>query len=122
MIFSMEKILLLLKSKKDFQLLREYLKNNYEILTLDAINSFNSEIDLCITDGIMLNENMNLIRKLKSNQKDIYLPVLFVTTKKMINIITSNIWEIIDDLIIIPVYKKRTLCPCRNVVKGKKVF
>lgn len=107
MIFSMEKILLLLKSKKDFQLLREYLKNNYEILTLDTIkNSFNSEIDLCITDGIMLNENMNLIRKLKSNQKEIYLPVLLVTTKRMITIITSNIWEIIDDLITIPVIKR----------------
>ncbi|MCS6827490.1 MAG: response regulator [Caldilinea sp.] len=100
----METILLLMEKEQDRRLLEEYLGGAYRIQQADPDRLLGGTFDLCIVDGLMLKRHRDLLAARKSAQ-DVYLPVLLVTAKRQLSLLTSGLWKIVDDLICTPIHK-----------------
>lgn len=114
-------ILILLDSSKDYDLLQNLLKNNYNILPIGEINANNQEIDLIIIDGINLKLHNDWILEKKNSVQPIFLPVLFITSNSNINVATSYLWKSIDEMIFIPVNKVELLARVEILLRTRSL-
>ncbi|ROQ93613.1 PAS domain S-box protein [Desulfosoma caldarium] len=101
----METILLLISKDRDRQLLEDYLADKYHIVASDHIDVLNTAFDLCLLDGIYLKRLRDSLQVRRESEKGVFLPILLVTAKQDIGMLTSRIWQIIDDVISTPIEK-----------------
>ncbi|HHY58953.1 MAG TPA: PAS domain S-box protein [Chloroflexi bacterium] len=99
----MDTILLLMEKARDRLLLEDYLRDKYLLLTT-ALTS-GDPFDLCILDGPALTHFRPQILARKHAARESYLPVLLVTTKRDVGLLTSGIWQVIDEVITSPIQK-----------------
>lgn len=102
---SLDGILLRLSSVRDRQLLKDYLEDRYRVIVPETTESLDAPFDLCILDGPCLKRLSETITARKASENGVFLPVLLVTTKKDIGMLTAGIWRTIDDVISSPVQK-----------------
>lgn len=57
----MDTVFLLLRNRRDFYLLKEYLADKYKIFSFLENDAFFENYDLCIADGYSLNKYKNEI-------------------------------------------------------------
>ncbi|BCD61971.1 two-component system, cell cycle response regulator [Nitratiruptor sp. YY08-26] len=97
-----EKIAIFFHNKNNEKLLYKYLSDKYEIL-FDAKLNQDEKIDLIIIDGVCLKKYQYQIEKLKEEEKPVFLPILLVTTKKDIHFNKNEIFQLVNDVIIVPI-------------------
>lgn len=108
---SMAQILVFVEQSENRRLLVEYLKQFYEVIVADSIAqstsaaSLEQPFDLCILDGMALTHLWPEIQARKQREQPVLLPVLLVTARPDVNLITRNLWESIDELITQPIEK-----------------
>lgn len=101
----MKRILLLLDQKKNQRLLMDELAGSYEVLAGGADTDLEEEIDLFILDGRSLDRLWERVLVRKSGEEPIFLPVLLVTSRPGVKMITRQVWRSVDELIITPIEK-----------------
>ncbi|HAJ37834.1 MAG TPA: hypothetical protein DCL15_19365 [Chloroflexi bacterium] len=100
----MDTILLLMAKVRDRRLLEEHLRDKYQLATPpDA--TIDNPFDLCILDGPALTHFRTELLARKAAEGEGYLPVLLVTAKRDVSLLTGNIWQIIDEVISTPIQK-----------------
>ncbi|SMC09398.1 GGDEF domain-containing protein [Nitratiruptor tergarcus] len=97
-----EKIAIFFHNKNNEKLLYKYLSDKYDIL-FDAKLNQDEKIDLIIIDGVCLKKYQHQIEKLKEEEKPVFLPILLVTTKKDIHFNKNEIFQLVNDVIIVPI-------------------
>lgn len=117
----MDTILILMKESRNRQLLEEYLKERYNILSFQDDNLVNADFDLCIIDGITLSDFRDLITQMKKMHDDVFLPFLLVTTKDDIGMLTSGIWQVVDELITTPIQKAELLVRIEVLLRARRL-
>ena len=101
----MSRVLLLLDQKENQRLLAETLAGSHDILVAESDEDLEQEFDLCILDGPSLDRLWERVQERKSRDQPILLPVLLVTSRPDVKMITRHLWRSVDELIITPIEK-----------------
>jgi signal transduction histidine kinase len=99
------RILLLLDQKENQHLLREELADRYDVLEGGTDADLEQDFDLCVVDGRTLDRLWECIGRRKAREQPILLPVLLVTSRPDVKMITRHVWRSVDELIITPIEK-----------------
>lgn len=102
---TLESILLLMNNDRNRQLLNNYLGSCYRVSLMDKMEYLDAALDLCIVDGPSLKQFRDILKARKTSEKGLFLPVLLVTTKKDIGMMTAGLWRIVDEVICSPIQK-----------------
>lgn len=101
----MSRILLLLDQKENQQVLARELDRDHEVRVAAADSAVDEDYDLLVTDGRALDRASERIRRRREREQPLYLPVLLVTSRPNVRMITRQLWRSIDELIITPIEK-----------------
>jgi signal transduction histidine kinase len=99
------RVLLLLDHNENQQLLAEELTGRYEVLVGATDDALSENFDLCVVDGRSLDRLWEQVRHRKEREQPIFLPVLLVTSRPDVKMITRQVWRSVDELIITPIEK-----------------
>ncbi|MDI1472713.1 GGDEF domain-containing protein [Thermodesulfovibrio sp. 1176] len=100
----MDRILILVSNKKNYALLKQELQKKYIIVKNESdIQTLN--FDLIIIDGVELKKRQTEITEFKNKNFPLFLPVILLTTKEDLSIAEKFLYEVVDDLIRIPIEK-----------------
>ncbi|HSJ24259.1 MAG TPA: HAMP domain-containing sensor histidine kinase [Longimicrobiales bacterium] len=101
----MTRVLLLLDRKENQQLLADELAGRHEVVVGDSDDALDQDFDLCVLDGRSLDRLWEQVRQRKERERPLVLPVLLVTSRPDVKMITRHVWRSIDELIITPIEK-----------------
>lgn len=101
----MSRVLLLLDQKENQRLLAEALATRHEVVVAEGDDDLDGEFDLCVVDGPSLDRSWEKVEQRKSRDHPILLPVLLVTSRPDVKMITRRLWRSVDELIITPIEK-----------------
>lgn len=101
----MKRILLLLDHKENQDLLAAELAREHEVLVGGSDEDVERDFDLCVLDGASLDRLWERVRRRKEREQPILLPVLLVTSRPGVKMITRHLWRSVDELIITPIEK-----------------
>ena len=105
----MDTILVAVESRTNSRLIADLLRITYLIDFYMGEKSISPRYDLIITDGFTLSFFREKHIPLKNGQGSVFRPVLLVTPKKDVNLITSQVWQVIDEVITTPISKMELL-------------
>jgi signal transduction histidine kinase len=100
-----KRILLLLDRKENQQLLAAELAKDHEVVVGTADADLEQPFDLCVVDGLSLDRLWERVQRRKEEEQPILFPVLLVTSRPDVKMITRHVWRSIDELIITPIEK-----------------
>ncbi|MDD3926972.1 MAG: ATP-binding protein [bacterium] len=101
----MSRILLHISQEENRRLLSEALKPFNEVILPQADIIPEEVFDLLILDGPALDSLQESLRARREREQPVLVPVLLVTTRKDVRLVTRRLWEIVDELIISPIEK-----------------
>jgi signal transduction histidine kinase len=99
----MKRVLLLLDQKENQQLLAGELAGTYEVIVGANDEALDGHFDLCVVDGRSLDRLWAQVHQRKEREQPIILPVLLVTSRPDVKMITRQVWRSVDELIIVPI-------------------
>jgi signal transduction histidine kinase len=99
----MTRVLLLLDQKENQQLLAEELSGCHEVLVGAADDALSEHFDLCVVDGRSLDRLWEQVLRRKEREQPLFLPVLLVTSRPDVKMITRQVWRSVDELIVTPI-------------------
>lgn len=114
------KIAIYLSQNENLKILTGFLKQFYTTISASKIEDI-YEADMLITDGLYLKEYFSSIKALKESSGIIFFPVLLVTNVKEAGLSTSNVWQVADELINIPVVKIELLSRVKILLKTREL-
>jgi signal transduction histidine kinase len=100
-----KRILLLLDQKENQQLLASELGGSHDVVVAASDDALDGAYDLCVVDGRSLDRLWQRVQQRKEQEQPIFLPVLLVTSRPGVKMITRHVWRSIDELIISPIEK-----------------
>lgn len=100
----MDRILILVSNKNNYALLEQELRNKYMIVKNES-DIQNLNFDLIIIDGVELKKRQTEITEFKNKNFPLFLPVILLTTKEELSITEKFLYELVDDLLRIPIEK-----------------
>ncbi|HEV2149224.1 MAG TPA: hybrid sensor histidine kinase/response regulator [Longimicrobiaceae bacterium] len=101
----MKRILLLLDHQENQGLLAAELGREHEVLAGRGDEDIEQDFDLCVVDGASLDRLWERVRHRKERERPIFLPILLVTSRPGVKMITRHLWRSVDELIITPIEK-----------------
>ena len=101
----MSRILLLLDQKENRALLAEELARSHELIQAEDDAALDGAFDLCVVDGRALDRLWERVQRRKEAEQPVFLPVLLVTSRPGVKMITRHLWRSVDELIITPIEK-----------------
>ena len=105
----LETILVALENRTNSRLIADLLRKQYSIHRYMGEKRIPPLYDLIITDGFTLSFFREKQIPLKNSQDALFRPVLLVTPKKDVNLITGQVWQDIDEVITTPISKMELL-------------
>jgi signal transduction histidine kinase len=99
------RILLLLDQKENRALLAEELARSHELIEGSDDAALDGDFDLCVVDGRALDRLWAHVQRRKEAEQPIFLPVLLVTSRPGVKMVTRHLWRSVDELIITPIEK-----------------
>ena len=101
----MSRILLLLDQKENQRLLADELSSRHEVLIGEKDDALEQEFDLCLLDGRSLDRLEEALQARKEAAQPIFLPILLVTSRPDVTMVTRHLWKSVDELVITPIEK-----------------
>jgi signal transduction histidine kinase len=99
----MTRVLLLLDHKENEQLLAEELNGSHDVIIGATDHALAETFDLCVVDGRSLDRLWEQVHRRKELERPVFLPVLLVTSRPDMKMITRQVWRSVDELIITPI-------------------
>jgi DNA-binding response OmpR family regulator len=117
----MDIILLLMAKTENSRLLRELLAEYYRVEICENLIRLNEYFDLLIIDGLTFKQGQNLIQERINREKPLFLPVLLLTTRQDVTMSTAKLWEIVHDIVTIPIAKQELLARVENLLRSRRL-
>jgi DNA-binding response OmpR family regulator len=117
----MDRILLLISHKENRRLLGDFLSKRYEVLLGEDERILEEKFDLCIIDGLALTKYRRQVQARIDGQKPVLLPVLLLTSRHNVNMVTANLWQVIDDLLVTPIEKAELLARVESILRSRRL-
>jgi signal transduction histidine kinase len=117
----MTRVLLLLDQKENQQLLAEELAGRHEVIIGDTDAALDGNFDLCVVDGRSLDRLWAQVHDRKEREQPIFLPVLLVTSRPDVKMITRQVWRSVDELIVTPIEKPELRARIEVLLRGRSL-
>jgi signal transduction histidine kinase len=117
----MTRVLLLLDQKENQQLLAEELAGRHDVIIGDTDAALNEGFDLCVVDGRSLDRLWAQVHHRKEREQPIFLPVLLVTSRPDVKMITRQVWRSVDELIVTPIEKPELKARIEVLLRGRSL-
>jgi signal transduction histidine kinase len=101
----MSRILLLMDQKENQELLARELEVDHEVALARTESDLCAPLDLLVLDGRSLDRVWARVQERKEEEEEVLLPVLLVTSRPDVKMITRHLWRNVDELIITPIEK-----------------
>ncbi len=98
-------ILVILDNPRNRTLLEEWLSQYHPVVVADDLDDRGGAHALCILDGPALDRLWTRVQACKEAEAPTFWPVLLVTTRKDLRLVTRHLWKTVDDLILTPIEK-----------------
>ncbi len=99
------RVLLLLDQRENRSLLEAELGDRHEVVPAAGDDALDGEFDLCVLDGRSLDRLWERVQRRKAREQPVFLPVLLVTSRPGVKMITRHVWRSVDELVVAPVEK-----------------
>ena len=99
------RILLLLDQRENGSLLCDELSRDYTVVLAEDDDALERDFDLCIVDGRALDRLWERVQRRKAREQPALLPVLLITSRPGVKMVTRQVWRGVDELIITPIEK-----------------
>ncbi len=101
----MSRILLLTDHKQNRHLLADCLARHHDVILPDADQVLHEPFDLCILDGPALTRLWEQVQARKEVEAPVFLPVLLLTSRQGVDLVTRHLWRTIDEVVLRPIEK-----------------
>ena len=101
----MSRILLLLDHRQNRRLLAEWLEQNHQVVMPETDRALQEAFDLAILDGPALDRLWEQVRARKQTEEPLFLPVLLLTSRQGVDLVTRHLWRTIDEVVLRPIEK-----------------
>ena len=101
----MSRILLLLDHRQNRRLLAEWLEQNHQVVMPETDRALQGAFDLAILDGLALDRLWEQVRARKQTEEPLFLPVLLLTSRQGVDLVTRHLWRTIDEVVLRPIEK-----------------
>src|SRR5207245_2579248 len=116
----MNRILLLIRNKRNRQALETTLTENYDLIPENIEQPLQSEFDLAIVDGPMLKRLCSKVRKRREAEEPVFLPFLLLTVRRSGSIPVRNLGRMVDDVIVKPIRRDELRARVDNLLRRRK--
>ena len=99
------RVLLLLDQAENRALLAAELGRDHDVLSVEGDAALEEAFDLCVVDGRSLDRLWERVQERKAAEQPVLLPVLLVTSRPGVKMITRHLWRSVDELIVTPIEK-----------------
>lgn len=117
----MNKILLLLEQKANRRLLTQLLANRYQICLPEGEQPLEQPFDLCIMDGLALEQYRQELQAIREAQQPVFLPILLLSYRQSVGMVTRNLWQDVDDAIATPIEKVELLVKVETLLRSRRL-
>src|SRR5262245_13966481 len=101
----MSRILLLVDHRRNCHLIAEWLARNYQVVMSDGNAALPELFDLAILDGPALDRLWAQVQTRKRIEEPLFLPVLLLTSRQGVDLVTRHLWRTIDEVVLRPIEK-----------------
>jgi signal transduction histidine kinase len=101
----MKRILLMLDHRQNRRLLAEWLERTYQVILPEADGALQEPFDLAILDGPALDRLWDQVQTRKHSEEPLFLPVLLLTSRQGVDLVTRHLWHAIDEVVLRPIEK-----------------
>ena len=101
----MSRILLLIDHRQNRHLLAEWLTQHYQVMVPEADDALQEAFDLVIVDGPPLDRLWSQVQQRKQAEEPLFLPVLLLTSRQGVDLVTRHLWRAIDEVVLRPIEK-----------------
>lgn len=117
----MNLILLLIAHSENRRLLAQVLGKRHQIVLFSPEQGLEQPFDLCIVDGVALNQYREPLQARINREKPVFLPILLLTTQQQAKRVTSGLWQVVDDLLLTPVEKIELLARVETLLRSRRL-
>jgi signal transduction histidine kinase len=114
-------VLLSVEHKENRRLLQDYLSQYHEVTLLDVDQRLDQSFDLGIFDGSTLTRLRKQVEARKEREHALYLPILLVTSRHGLSLITRQLWRSIDEIIFTPIEKVELLARVEVLLRARRL-
>jgi len=115
------KIGLWVSNPKNKELILKWIGTKYDTMEIKRYSDINEDLDLIITDGLMLKENRERIKARKEIESPLFLPVLLITNRDDVKFVTSQLWIVVDEIILTPIEKVELAARIEILLRARKL-
>ncbi|MFB6253570.1 MAG: sensor histidine kinase [Halobacteriaceae archaeon] len=113
-------IAVLVKGDEDQTLLTEWLNNEYNIIeSIDAIETTDVSLDLCILDESAVEGQLKTFRQWQAQAEPRYLPFLFLQSSEQA--VPEDVRELIDDRCMIPIERRELAWRIQSLIRTRSL-
>ncbi|MBD2256841.1 ATP-binding protein [Pseudanabaena sp. FACHB-2040] len=124
----MSRILILVEQTENRRLLAEWLERYYEVVVGEsvvqagkAVPLLNEPLDLCILDGSALHHSWEWVRARKQAEQPVFLPVLLITLRADVKLLTRHLWQTVDELVSKPIEKLELQARVEMLLRSRRL-
>lgn len=101
----MSRVVVLMEHGENRRLLCEWLSLRHEVGCAESPDEIGCDFDLAIVDASSLERHASWVASLRSAVQPLFLPFLLVVPRQTSATVPSQVWTLVDDLIVTPVEK-----------------
>ena len=101
----MSRILLLIDQRQNRHLIADWLGRNYQVVAPEGSTTLAEPFDLAILDGPALDRVWVQVQARKQTEEPLFLPVLLLTSRQGVDLVTRHLWRTIDEVVLRPIEK-----------------
>lgn len=117
----MSELLIAVDHRENARLLTGYLDQYYSIVTPPVTDQLDIPFDLGIFDGHALSKFWSQIQLRKQTEQPLFLPILLITPRQDINMITRQLWRSIDEIIFAPIEKAELFVRVEILLRARQL-
>lgn len=118
---AMDRVLLMLESTQNLQILRKLLARKYEVLLYQSDRSIIEKFDVCITDGFTLKKNQPQVQKLRGDLEPVFLPFVLLTPRQKVSLLSDDLRNTVDEVIITPIEKMELVVRLESLLRSRQL-
>ncbi len=111
-------ILIVVDHKSNRDLLEKTLRKYYEVKVANDADSLNQAFDLGIFDGASVTRLRKQLKDHREKGTTLFQPILLVSSRQDIGIVTGQLWQCIDEIIYSPLERKELLARVEVLIRA----
>jgi signal transduction histidine kinase len=117
----MSQILLLIDHRQNRHLLAEWLTQHYRVMVPESDEALQDAFDLAIVDGPPLDRLWSRVQQRKQAEEPLFLPVLLLTSRQGVDLVTRHLWRAIDEVVLRPIEKVELQARVETLLRARRL-